>query len=124
MNTRPRNPKPKSYPQVQTAFTFMMKKRRQQKKMSFKKLGLIVGMSRSYVSDIEAGLYDTSMEIGFCLCEVLEIELELFIDHMYQVKQIRVITDIERSCHEWGIDVPKQFQHDQFFSPKAKEVLS
>lgn len=102
------------YPAIQTAFTYMMSKQRKEKGYSYRTLAKKVGAAHSYIQNLEKGLYDTSMDIGLAVCKVLDIDIELFIDHMFQIKQIRMLIDIEQECEKWDIPLPIQFQRENF----------
>lgn len=102
------------YNPIESAFTFMMKRQRERKNLGYTKLSNIIGMSKSYVANIEQGKYDTSMEIGFAICTALDIPVELFIDHMYQIKMERLLTDMETACNDWDIELPPQFRREHY----------
>jgi DNA-binding XRE family transcriptional regulator len=90
-------------------FNSQMRTKRLQRDWSYKTLADKIGTSsKSYIMDIEVGRYAVSVEIGFAICQLLDIPIEDCLDFIYTIEHERLTESIQKQCQEWYENTPDE----------------
>lgn len=88
-------------------FNMKMRQKRTELGWSYQTLADKIGSgSRSYIAQIEEGKYAVSVEIGFAICQLLDIPIEDCTDFIYTIEHERIIEALQQQCQDWYESVP------------------
>lgn len=98
---------------MQHEFCDMMRQRRTEKNISLRNLADRIGSgSRSYLSNIEKGIYAVSVELGLAICQVLDIPIHLCMDYISCIEIKRIKRTMKTQYQEWEKYIPRNVLRD------------
>lgn len=90
-------------------FCKMIAYRRKERGYSWRYICQRVGTaSRGYLCHIEHGKFAPTTDIGFALCQVLDIPVHLYIDYHRKYHEAKQRVYIEKSYTEWFEMIPEE----------------
>lgn len=85
-----------------------MKKARKDQGISYNRLEVMTGISKSYLGEVEKGRYLPSISIGMNIVNALKLDKDLFIRYLFNQEVQRTIDRIKDEAKLYGIDVPSE----------------